>query len=208
MKAEHRLGLFCYWRKSVIWSFNPSSSVKINSVHVVRVLFVVALGFLSPIKMNAEQRITYALSFPEPQTHYIEVSLKISGHQKKPLDLKMPVWTPGSYLVREFARHVESFASADAKVEKLAKNHWRVTPSSNGEVTVTYKVYAYELSVRTSFVDADMALLNGASVFMRLDTKEKLEYVVEVLPSSNWKQINTSLKSVGGNNWKRKATRF
>jgi len=158
--------------------------------------------------MNAEQKITYSLSFPESQTHYIEVSLKISGHEKKPIDLKMPVWTPGSYLVREFSRHVESFKSADAKVEKLAKNHWRVTPSSNGEVTVMYKVYAYELSVRTSFVDADMALLNGASVFMRLCTKEKLEYSVELVPHSAWKQINTALKSVDGNIWKRKAADF
>lgn len=166
------------------------------------------LFFLTPFVSFSAMNIQYFLSFPEPQTHYIEVSLTVSGHKNKAIDLKMPVWTPGSYLVREFSRHVESLSSTNAKATKLAKNHWHITPNNSDDIKISYKVYAFELSVRTSFVDADMALLNGASIFLRLDTKENMPYEVSISPSANWKQINTSLKSVSGNSWKRIAADF
>jgi len=165
-------------------------------------------GLFFPTLMNAETKIQYTLSFPEPHTHYVEVELKISGHHQKPLDLKMPVWTPGSYLVREFSRHVESVRCEGGQVAKKAKNHWRITPDSKKELSIFYKVYAFELSVRTSFVDADMALLNGASIFMRLDSKEKTEYWVNLLPPETWKKVNTTLAVVEENVWKRKASNF
>ena len=152
--------------------------------------------------------IQYSLSFPDPQTHYVEVSLTISGHKNKALDLKMPVWTPGSYLVREFSRHVESLTSSNGKAVKRAKNHWHIIPASADEIKISYKVYAFELSVRTSFVDADMALLNGASIFLRLDAEENLPYKITILPSANWKQINTSLKPINGNVWNLTASDF
>jgi predicted metalloprotease with PDZ domain len=166
------------------------------------------LFFLTPFISFATMKIQYSLSFPEPQTHYIEVSLTISGHKNKALDLKMPVWTPGSYLVREFSRHVESLSSSNGKTAKLAKNHWHITPNNTEDIKISYKVYAFELSVRTSFVDADMALLNGASIFFRIDTKENLPYEVSISPASNWKQINTSLKNVNENAWKLTADNF
>ncbi|HAR19072.1 MAG TPA: peptidase M61, partial [Cytophagales bacterium] len=171
-------------------------------------LLLTIFGLFFPTLMNAETKIQYTLSFPEPHTHYVEVELKISGHHHKPLDLKMPVWTPGSYLVREFSRHVESVRCEGGQVAKKAKNHWRITPDSKKELSIFYKVYAFELSVRTSFVDADMALLNGASIFMRLDSKEKTEYWVNLLPPETWKKVNTTLAVVEENVWKRKASNF
>ncbi|MBC7389557.1 MAG: M61 family metallopeptidase [Opitutaceae bacterium] len=152
-------------------------------------------------------KFTYTISFPEPQTHYIEVSLHISGHKKNQVDLKMPVWTPGSYLVREFSRHIERLESKDVSVKKLAKNHWSFKADTEKDIEVIYKIYAYEMSVRTSFVDSDMALLNGASVFFRNATSLPAEYEVVIKAPKEWKQINTSLKE-SGDEWKRKAENF
>lgn len=159
--------------------------------------------------MAKATKAVYKVSFPEPHTHYIEVSLDLPIQKKKVVDLKMPVWTPGSYLVREFARHVESIAvGANAKVKKVAKNHWQILPAENGTVHITYRVYAFELSVRTSFVDADMAVLNGASVFLRVDSKEKSEYEIQIQPHPTWRKVSTALKTVGDNPFMRKADDF
>jgi predicted metalloprotease with PDZ domain len=165
--------------------------------------------FLILLQMLAEAAIQakYTLSFPEPHTHYIEVTLTLSGlTTKKPLDLKMPVWTPGSYLVREFSKNVEGFSSK-GKIEKVAKNTWRLIPTES-TMEVTYKVYAFELSVRNAFVDTDMGLLNGSSIYYRIDSKEKVEYKVDILPPTHWKQINTALKSVNNSIWQRAAEDF
>ena len=85
----------------------------------------------------------------------------------------MPSWTPGSYLIREFARHVQEFQALDAAGaplpwRKLNKNTWRVE-SGDQDVTLRYKVYANELTVRTSHLDTSHGYFNGANLFVYLD---------------------------------------
>ena len=85
----------------------------------------------------------------------------------------MAVWTPGSYLIREYARHVEALTAADPAraplaVEKTRKNRWRVTTNGAATVWVRYRVYAHEMSVRTNWVDDEFALINGAPTFITL----------------------------------------
>jgi predicted metalloprotease with PDZ domain len=119
--------------------------------------------------------LAYTLSFPQPHTHLYEVAIKVSNVKTPELDLVMPTWTPGSYLQREFARNVQEFAARDEsgqslRWEKADKATWRIqTGSVTGgtrSVFVSYRVYANELSVRTSHLDASHAYFNGASVFM------------------------------------------
>src|SRR6202012_1013133 len=115
---------------------------------------------MSTSASNAAQ-ISYTLTFPEAQAHYVEVEMKITGLDQPNLDLKMPVWTPGSYLVREFARNIESFtAEVNGKAisaVKTRKNIWHINSQGLSAVTVKYKVYAFEISVRTSFIDISHA---------------------------------------------------
>ena len=85
----------------------------------------------------------------------------------------MAVWTPGSYLVREYSRNVEGVTATGQggralAVEKSDKNRWRVATGGAPSVTVKYRVYAREMSVRTNWVEADFAMLNGAPTFMTL----------------------------------------
>src|SRR5436305_13962315 len=74
--------------------------------------------------------IAYILRFPAPQTHYVEVEARVPTDGRPEVELMMAVWTPGSYLVREYARAVEEVSAATEgggplPVEKTVKNRWR-----------------------------------------------------------------------------------
>ncbi|MBB6610064.1 M61 family metallopeptidase [Pontibacter sp. Tf4] len=138
---------------------------------------------------------------PEPHTHYFEVSATLEGARKKYIDFTMPVWAPGSYLVREFAKNVEGFNATDGagkalRSEKIDKNTWRVYSNRASEVTVNYKVYAYELSVRTSYLDATHGYVNGTSMFMYPEGYEKQAGTLTVVPHKSFGKVATGLKQV------------
>src|ERR1700744_1065203 len=122
-------------------------------------LFCLILLSMNAISTRAAAavEIAYNVTFPEAQAHYADVEMKISNLAQSSIDLKMPVWTPGSYLVREFAKNIESLtASADGKdikAPKINKNTWHFNTQGIGTLTVKYRVYCFEISVRTSFVD-------------------------------------------------------
>ena len=143
--------------------------------------------------------LRYTLSMPLPQSHYFEVKMELGGFSADYTDLKMPVWAPGSYLVREYAKNVEGFEARTAAgqplaVEKLSKNTWRVKHPKQGSFRVSYRVYAFELSVRTSFIDADHGYLNGSSVFMYPADNKMLPSTVVVQPATGWSQVSTALR--------------
>ncbi|OKL41800.1 peptidase M61 [Pontibacter flavimaris] len=139
---------------------------------------------------------------PEPHTHYFEVEAELSGARKKYIDFTMPVWAPGSYLVREFAKNVESFEATDGtgkalRSEKIDKNTWRVYSNKASVVRAKYDVYAYEMSVRTSYLDASHGYVNGTSMFMYPEGFEKQQGTLVVKPFSGWDKVSTGLKSTG-----------
>ena len=158
---------------------------------------------------NNQPKIEYFLSIDQPQTHYLDVVMKLSNFDAKTkqqgfVDLKMAVWTPGSYLVREYAKNVEgvlvSSGTSTLRSDKINKNTWRVRLlASSNEATVRYKVYAYELSVRTSFIDDSHGYLNPASVMLYVNDWRQLPSTVTVKPYKNWNTISTGLKSLGNN---------
>ena len=108
--------------------------------------------------------VHYRVSFPAPQTHYVEVEATFPTDRKPALEVTMPVWTPGSYLVREYSRNVENVAAKGPagqalEIDKSRKNHWRITTAGAPQVTLTYRVYSRELSVRNNWVD-DLSLIH------------------------------------------------
>ncbi len=71
----------------------------------------------------ANTQITYTVTFPEAQAHYADIEMRITGLNQNTLDLKMPVWAPGSYLVREFSKNIETLsAEANGKPLTAKKN--------------------------------------------------------------------------------------
>lgn len=147
----------------------------------------------------AAPSLRYTLSMPAPQTHYFEVKMELGSFNTDYTDVKMPVWAPGSYLVREFARHVEGLQAQTSggkplTVEKIDKNTWRVRHPKQADFRVSYRVYAFELSVRTSFIDADHGYLNGSSVFMYPADNKDLSSTLAVEPAAGWSQVSTALR--------------
>ena len=152
-------------------------------------------------------QLHYQVAMPEPASHLFEVTLRVSGLATGPeakLDLKMPVWTPGSYLVREYARHLQNFtAAADedgAKLEwqKQGKNHWQIQTRSHSTVTLRYQIYAYELSVRTNHLDSSHGYFNGAALFFYVPGAEKTPIDVTIVPPRLTWEVSTPLPPVPG----------
>ena len=122
---------------------------------------------------QSAEPITYTLRFPAPHTHYVSVEASMPTRGRPHVELMMAVWTPGSYLVREFARHVEAVTARTTTgnpltVEKSRKNRWRVSTGGADRIVVSYLVYGREMSVRTNWIEADFAILNGAPTFLTL----------------------------------------
>src|SRR5690554_755736 len=150
---------------------------------------------------NAQGKISFELSFKEPQAHYVEVRMELSGFKGKTLDLKMPVWAPGSYLIREFPKNVESFSAESESnkmlvTNKVDKNTWRVKTDNANKIIVNYRVYAFEVSVRTSFVDDSHAFLSPTGIFMYVDGFIKQPVEVKIIPYKGWTKISTGLDAV------------
>ncbi|MCG8577591.1 MAG: hypothetical protein MI810_22110, partial [Flavobacteriales bacterium] len=149
-------------------------------------------------------QINYELGMSNPHNHYFEVEMDISEIKAKTIDLKMPVWAPGSYLVREFAKGVnlvkaKSADGKDLEVYKVNKNTWRVNLDGAKAIKVNYEVYSFELSVRTSFLDDSHGYLNGTSVFMYVDGHKDVSGKLKINPHASFKKIATALKNEGNN---------
>ena len=158
-------------------------------------IFLIAFIFCFSIIKATE--VNYEVAMSEPHTHYFEVKMNVLDYQKAYFDVQMPVWSPGSYLVREFAKSVENFAASSSDKaltsEKINKNTWRVYSKQSQNINISYKVYANELSVRTSFLDASHGYFNGTSMFMFINELRKNPIKLTVLPYKDWKKISTSL---------------
>ncbi|HUM53066.1 MAG TPA: PDZ domain-containing protein, partial [Chitinophagales bacterium] len=149
--------------------------------------------------------------FPEPHTHYAEVEMHISDIEVKELHLKMAVWSPGSYLIREFQKNIDFVESRtknqeSRRLDKIDKNTWNVNIQNENEIAIRYKTYCYEESVRTNFVDEAHALINGAPTFLYVAGFENNAIDVEIIPYSNWKNISTALPQKDNNKWLRTAS--
>ena len=144
--------------------------------------------------VNAAEPVRYTLSFPAPHTHYVEVEASFPSGGQDVLELMLPVWTPGSYLVREYARHLEDVKLGDGtRAAKVRKNRWQVPTAGQKRVTVRYRVYGREMTVRTNWVDADFALLNGAPTFLTLAEGGARPHDVLLQPAKGWAQSVTAL---------------
>ena len=160
----------------------------------------------------AAARISYTVTFPEAQAHYADVEMTISGLHQNALDLKMPVWTPGSYLVREFAKNIESFSvtsnGKNLSAPKTRKNCWHINTTGLSAVTVKYRVYCFEISVRTSFIDASHGFLSTTGIFIYPDKMLHLPATIHIVPYKGWTKVSTSLDMVNNDPFTRHSPNF
>jgi predicted metalloprotease with PDZ domain len=155
---------------------------------------------------NALPATRYRIVPRDPHAHLFEVSCIVERPDAAGQRFRLPSWIPGSYLIREFARHFVAVRAecdgAPIAIAKVAKDAWQASPC-DGPLVVTADVYAYDLSVRTAYLDGTRAYFNGPSVFMCPQGRERARCVVDIAPppaTSDWR-VATTLPRVDATPW-------
>ena len=171
-----------------------------------------SIALMPKISAPPKPLLTYTVGMPHPESHLFVVTLKIQPWSEPTLHLKMPVWTPGSYLIREYARHVQSFSAQGSSAldqeklaegkklawQKVAKNHWLVQTPEQTEITIAYTVFANELTVRTNHLDITHGYFNGAALFFYLPGREQESIQVTIAPPAPDWIVSTPLEPIPG----------
>jgi predicted metalloprotease with PDZ domain len=144
---------------------------------------------------------TYRVSFPDRNEHYVDVSIELQTRKSSTTTFSMPVWTPGSYKVREFSQNMEFVEALSEKGKKLkcyktSKNDWQVEHKAGEKIIYKYQVYAFVKSVRQSYVDQFYAFLHGVSVFAyaKDHENETIDLIIDV--PSDWKTVQAALPMI------------
>ena len=173
-----------------------------------------SLGMVETVE-DKRSTVQYRLSFRQAETHRVEIEVSVPTDGKPEIEFMMPVWTPGSYLVREYSRQIEQISAVDGKtnapltVKKKDKNHWLVNCVGAQEVTARYTLYCHEMSVRTNWVERDFAFLTGAATFVTRSDMLDHPHVVHIDALPNWPKVATSLPANSDRDpWTRRAENF
>lgn len=143
--------------------------------------------------------ITYRIAIADLHAHQFRVTLTLSAPAADQA-LSLPVWIPGSYLVREFARHLSDLRATQGGAEvtliQTDKTRWRATCKGRSALVVSYLVYAFDNSVRTAFLDADRGFFNGTGLCLRAEGRENEPHAIEIarLPAG-W-QVATGMTPI------------
>ncbi|KUZ15208.1 peptidase M61 [Burkholderia diffusa] len=152
------------------------------------------------------QPIRYSIAPKDLAAHLFEVSVTVADPDPEGQHFSLPVWIPGSYLVREFARNIVTFAAFNdagrkVRIAKTDKNTWRAAPVS-GALTLRYDVYAWDLSVRSAYLDESGGFFNGTAVFLSVAGHEDAPCEVDIAKPAGaafrtWR-VGTSLPEARG----------
>ncbi|MEK9887444.1 MAG: hypothetical protein VW735_01710 [Gammaproteobacteria bacterium] len=146
--------------------------------------------------------VKYEITAKYPNRHIFEVRLKITDPNPLGQVFQLPSWIPGSYLIRDFSKHIIDLEANNGKLQskKIDKNHWIVEPTDS-ELTLNYSIYAFDPSVRSAFLSAERGFFNGSSVFLlplgydNADFEIKINLPDKDLVIGNW-SIATSMPLV------------
>ena len=148
-------------------------------------------------------RIAFTVSMPRPETHTFQVEMRCEGLRDEAVELKMPAWSPGDYVILDYAKNLGRFEARDSsgralKWEKTAKNVWRVATGGASPFTVTYNVWAMGSSIAESSLDERQAFLSPTSLFLHPAGRIGTPVTVTVTPREGWPRISTGLAPVKG----------
>ena len=145
--------------------------------------------------------ITYTLT-PDPKAHQWHITLKFQNPSDSSAVLKLPNWVPGSYLIRDFSRHIITISAEcdgqPAALSQTAKNIWQTSPKS-GHWVIRYIVYAFDLSVRGSFLDTNRGFFDGSCLFFSIEGRLKDTHSLSFNDLPKEWRIATSMPTTGSN---------
>lgn len=141
----------------------------------------------------------YRIEVADAHAHRFLVSLRVDKPQPRQ-QLSLPVWIPGSYLVREFARHLSPLKARQGnraiRITPLDKATWELDTKGTQPLTVEYEVYAFDTSVRAAFLDANRGFFNGTSVFLKVHGFEDQPQAVKIVGLPKGWQVATALPAI------------
>ena len=126
--------------------------------------------------------VHYRIEAADPHARLFTVTLTVA-HPQEQQELSLPVWIPGSYLVREFSKNLQRLSAQQGRrvpLLQLDKHRWRATCRTDRPLVLTYEVCAYDSSVRTAWLDASRGFFNGTSVCLRVHGQEDAPHALEV----------------------------
>jgi predicted metalloprotease with PDZ domain len=150
----------------------------------------------------------YLVQLEKPEHNHVKVTLKLEKtNNQETLQVFLPSWSPGSYLLREYSRHVRFFQASQDNGEVLfstqtAKGTWEINwkksdlKKSSNKFEVTYEIYGKELTVRTSHIDAGHAYLQGPTYLMGVVGEELNNPTIEFRFPPMWSKLSTGLKDI------------
>ncbi|MEJ2346444.1 MAG: PDZ domain-containing protein [Gammaproteobacteria bacterium] len=154
--------------------------------------------------MSDAHTIHYCIWPADAHAHLLKIVCTVQRPDGGGQVFSLPAWTPGSYMIRDFAKNVVRLKAAcgsqPVEVEKLDKQTWRCAPC-DGELTIEYEVYAWDLSVRAAHLDQTHAYFNGTSVFLRVHGQDDGACTVEIRPPAgdryrHWR-VATAMRRAG-----------
>ncbi|GIX53655.1 M61 family metallopeptidase [Sphaerotilus sulfidivorans] len=144
------------------------------------------------------------LEIDDLRSHHYRVTMTLP-HPAPRQRLSLPAWIPGSYLVREFARHLSGLKASQGRREvaltQIDKHTWEADCSGRGALTLSWRVYAFDSSVRCAWLDAQRGFFNGTGVFLRAEGREADEHRVTLGPLPEGWQVATGLPEVAPGEW-------
>jgi predicted metalloprotease with PDZ domain len=147
---------------------------------------------------STQPAVRYRVEVLSTQAHLFAVTLEIDRPATRQR-LSLPVWIPGSYLVREFAQHLQHLQATQGgepvALRQLDKHSWQVNATSAQALTLRYEVYAFDASVRTAFLDSTRGFFNATSLCLRVAGQDQQPQGLEIAPGqapAGW-QVATGL---------------
>ncbi len=146
----------------------------------------------------ARAGVRYSVSVLNANAHLFAITLQVERPAKNQR-VSLPVWIPGSYLVREFSQNLQQLnASQSGKpigLKQLDKHRWQAASEAGKPLELRYEVYAFDASVRTAFLDASRGFFNATSLCLRVLGQEDQPHALELLkgdPTAGW-EVATGL---------------
>ena len=178
-------------------------------------LFLLTIGF-AVVAQDQPLKINYRLAMPHPNSHLFEVSIEVESPADAglySLDFQMPQWSPGRYAVFDFAKNVQEFgikempppnaqcAEGANQLKRVDTQTWRVFLCKANSVTVSYKVFANDLSGTFSQLDSRHANFNGGCVFMYVVNHKQDPVLLSIDPPKDWRIVNGRTDKADQRDW-------
>ncbi|MBA4318676.1 MAG: peptidase M61, partial [Flavobacterium sp.] len=136
-----------------------------------------------------------------PNTHYYHITLQYDGFNGDTQEFKMPVWTPGYYMIMDYSKYVINFRAEDTSGKLLewqrnAKNGWKIKTGKSTSIKIEYDVFAFNRSVADSYLDDGQGFISPTGIFIHPAGQIQHPVKIKIIPYKNWNKITTGLDRI------------